>query len=263
MTISAVGKILILYVFSINMLSVELRVPVVEENPETHLFYVDLLEQSFQLIQEPLLIILVKAPQIRLGNNLRSDKIDLLWMIESEARNDQFARVQIGLTAGLIGKRVFLIREDDQSAFNKIQDLEDLRDSGLVAGFGQGWYDSKVWEANNLQYIEQLGNWQSIYPKLANRRDFDYFPRGVNEIVPEATVQDRLVIESNLVLEYQRDFIFYLSESGLQKQTLMSRALESAQSTGLIDRLVQKYWGEDLIKLNYNNRIVIKLNTPD
>lgn len=209
---------MILSVVSANIFSIEIKVPVVEESPLTHQFYTDLLTQSFELIDEPLNITLVRAPQLRLMNYLNSGQIDLLWMVETETRNIKFDHVSIGLTNGLIGKRVFLIRADEQMLFDYVEDLESLRESGLVAAFGQGWYDSKVWQANDLKYKEQGGNWLSIYPKLVNYRDYDYFPRGINEIVKEAHRNPRLQIESNLVLEYQRDFIFYFSESGKNKK---------------------------------------------
>ena len=66
---------------------------------------------------------------------------------------------------------------------------------------------------NNLGYQEQDGNWQAIFKKIPRDREFNYFSRGVIEIISESKQYPELAIEQNLALIYDRDFRFYLMKS--------------------------------------------------
>jgi hypothetical protein len=130
---------------------------------------------------------------------------------------------------------------------------------------GKKWFDKDVWISNNLNYREYSGNWRSIY-SLITTKDNYYFPRGMNEIVEESKSYPNLAIEKNLVLIYDRDFIFYLSKkdklAGYRYKELIENALKRSQKSGLIERLVRKYWERNYKELNYDKRVKIYLKTP-
>jgi len=93
-------------------------------------------------------------------------------------------------------------------------------------------------------------------------RGIDYFSRGVNEIIAELKEYPGLEIEKNLVLQYDRDFKFYLSARTSLMKPAIEEALTKAKESGMMDRLVNKYWANDFAQLNYTKRIVIRLQTP-
>ncbi len=144
--------------------------------------------------------------------------------------------------------------------------LENFRNLNFAGRMGTKWFDSKVWKANNLQYIEQPGKWNTIFRMISVMNRHCYFPRGLSEIVNEAKQYPDLAIEERLVLIYDRDFRFYLSKvavnAGAIDKRIIASALKKAKDTGLIDRLVRKYWANDFKTLNYDQRIKIYLTTP-
>ncbi|SON48555.1 hypothetical protein [Vibrio tapetis] len=193
---------------------------------------------------------------------LEKGELSAMWLVSSRQRDLLFHRVNVPLTNGLIGKRVLLIPKGAQSLYNRIQSLEDLQKSGLVAGLGVGWFDVTVWQANGLKYLTKDGEWRQLYNMLSNRGGVNYFPRGLNEVVNEAKLNLHLDIEQNFVFEYERDFVFYLSSVDGYQEKLIEEALVKAQKTGLIQKLIDKYWQQDFEHLGLENRKTIKLVTP-
>ena len=236
-----------------------LRIPITAETPDTAAFYHELLATALKGFGIDADLKKITLPQARIRASLENSTLDLTWMVESEERNNAYSHLTVGLSNGLIGKRILLIRPGEQHKFNDVQTLAVFRNLKLTGAMGKGWFDAKIWSTNNLKYKEQDGNWRSIYPMLAARRVYDYFPRGMNEIVTESKHYRSLRIESPLVLQYERDFRFYLSEKGSKHRETLQRALEQAKSQGLIDRLVHKHWENDFLELEMDTRIVIKL----
>lgn len=252
----------VLSVVTVPAQATEFTIPEVSEHKGRDNFYIELLEKSFSGVGEPLNLKKVPIPQLRASYLLERGEVDILWMLESKQRNEQFIPIKVGLTNGLIGKRVFLIKKGDSARFSDVDSLFSFQQRKLIAGMGTKWFDAKVWRKNKLLYREQIGDWQAIYGKVAANREYDYFPRGVNEVIAESKLYPDLEIEPSLVFEYERDFLFYLSPYSAHKYSALEKALIYAEETGLIDALVQKYWGEDLTTLNYSTREKIQLITP-
>ncbi len=247
-------------------MEIVLHVPIMADSPNQHPFFHELLTTALQEAGHSIRLVPRKLPQSRVVKYLDAGEISLFWLLESAQRNQAYLPIEVGLTNGLIGKRVLLIRKGDQYRFDQVKTLEDLRALRLVGGMGEGWFDVQVWQANGLIYREQSGNWESIFRKLALGRDFDYFARGANEILAEAGSWPDLDIEQRLLLVYDRDFRFYLSpagpHAGAPYREAISAALNQAQHSGLIDRLVKKYWAPSFKALNLDKRIRIRLAAP-
>lgn len=246
---------------------ITLNVPIVEDSPNLHLYFHELLVTAIREAGHEPVLTTRRMPQLRTKEELAQGNISIYWMVESAERNERFIPIEVGLTDGLIGKRILFIRKGDQHLFDQVKTLDDFRDLGLVGGLGKRWYDVKVWKANNLRFREEGGNWQSIFRKIPLGRDYDYFSRGINEILEEAERYPELAIERRLVLIYDRDFRFYLSDRGKNPGKLhrevLEKALVRARESGLIEKLVQKYWSGNLKRLNYENRVKIHLETPE
>jgi hypothetical protein len=241
---------------------IKLILPTYPDNSQ--LFYIDLIEKSLTAAGVSYTLEFEKdLPQLRAVEMLDQGQLSLMWLVASAERDTKYTRVNVGLTNGLIGKRILLIPSGQSAVYENVQNLEDFRNLGKVGAFGKGWFDVKVWEANGLPYQEIDGEWRVIYDMLAKGdRGLDYFSRGFTEIVGESTEHPNLEIEKHLVLIYNRDFYFYLSSSAAQYKDILEAALLKAQTDGLIDELVQKYWADSFTKLNMDARIQIELETP-
>ena len=237
-----------------------------EDSPKLHLYFHELLETALIEDGQTITLITEKTPHLRAKYNLDYGDISIFWMLQSKERDEKYIPINIKLTEGLIGKRILLIKKGNQHIFDKVKTLEDFRVLNLYGAIGKKWFDIKVWEENNLKYIEHRGSWKSIFKILSFRTSYDYFSRGLNEISVEAKEYPLVEIEKRLVLIYDRDFIFYLSKdgsnAGAQYKDIIQSALVKAKESGLIKRLVKKYWDKDFEELDYDNRIKLYLKTP-
>lgn len=245
---------------------IELHVPFVTDTPKQNLYYHELLEKAVTEAGHTPKLIVKKMSQLRIKLYMDDGKISIYWMVESTERNNRYIPINVGITDGLIGKRILFIKKGDQHLYDNVNTLDDFRKLGLTGGMGKGWFDVKVWKANNLRYREQDGNWKSIFNKIPLGRSYNYFSRGLNEIIVESREHPDLDIEKRLALIYERDFRFYLSKTGenagAKYKDILDDSFEKAKKSGLLERLVRKYWANDFEALNYDKRIKINLTTP-
>lgn len=239
----------------------ELRIAVVSD--ERADYFVRLLEESLKLIQQPYRIQYVKdIPARRMWWMLGRGDINLFYGMQSKEKDNdqQLVPVRNALTNGLIGQRVLLIRRSDTQAFLQVQSLADLKHTGLIAGFGAGWGDAKVWKTSGLPLYEHTAPWRTVYAMVAaGNRHVDYLPRGVIEVLAEARAHPELVVEQHLLMEYQADFGFYLSPSAARYRPVIERALRAAEASGLKARLINEAFGADIRALNLNRRLRLRL----
>lgn len=199
----------------------------------------------------------------RQKKNLNNGSESLIWRLKTPLRDKNFTRVNIGLTKGLIAQRILLIRKNNQHIFSNIKNTQDFNNKNLVAAFGESWFDIEIWRHNNLPYIEFLGDRQKIYTMLASgKRNIDYFSRGINEITAEAKQYPNLNIEQSLLFCYQNDTYIYVKKDNIQLAKVLEKALTKAVKSGLLDKLIEKYWGDLKQELQLDTRTKIALDMP-
>ncbi|NYE59933.1 hypothetical protein FHW58_001085 [Duganella sp. 1224] len=239
----------------------ELRIAVVSDGRAD--YFVRLLEESLKLIQQPYHLQYVKdLPARRMWHMLGRDDINLFYGMQTrEKDNDNnLVPVRNGLTNGLVGQRVLLIRPADARVFAQVRSVADLKHTGLIAGFGTGWGDTRVWKTAGLPLYEHAAPWSTVYAMVAaGNRHVDYLPRGVIEVLTEARSHPELVVEQHLLLEYPADFGFYLSPSAAAYRPIIERALKAAETSGLKARLIDEAFGADIRALNLNRRLQLRL----
>jgi hypothetical protein len=264
---------LILFVFSLLLFATNayskhltLYLPIMDDSPQQHLFYHELLKTALQEAGHDVTLVSKKLPQLRIKKYMKKGELSAFWALESEALNKKYIPIKVGLTDGLISKRVLLIKKGDQSLYDTVKNLDDFRSLNLVAGMGKDWFDVDIWRKNDLKYKESSGNWKSIFKMIPYGRDYHYISRGVNEINAEAQEYPGLDIEKKLLFNYNHESYFYLSKTGVhgggQYKDIIEKAMINAQNSGLIKRLIKKYWPETLKTLNVENRIELYLDNP-
>lgn len=239
----------------------ELRVAVVTDGRAD--YFVRLLEESLKLIQQPYHIQYVQdIPARRMWWMLGRGDINLFYGMQSKDKDNdkQLVPVRNALTNGLIGQRVLLIRHTDEKTFAQVRSVGDLRRTGLIAGFGAGWGDTKVWRAAGLPLYEHTAPWNTVYAMVAaGNRHVDYLPRGVIEVLQEARAHPELTVEPHLLFEYRGDFGFYLSPAVAHYRPIIERALKVAEASGLKARLIDEAYGADIKALNLQRRLRLQL----
>ncbi|WDE10599.1 hypothetical protein [Thalassomonas haliotis] len=236
-------------------------------NDSSVAFYHDLLQQALALGGYQAKITFIGSlSYLRQVNYLKHGKIDLIWRLGTKERDQAFTRIDVGLTHGMIGQRIFLIPKGDQWKYDDINNLADFIEHGLTGGFGEKWFDIEIWKYNQLPYVEIPGDNNKIYPMLASkRRNIDYLSRGMNEIIGDARLHQDLEIEQRLLFIYQKDTYFYLGPSAIQYQSILEHSLRLAEKTGLIKTLIYKHWGniDNLLQLDKRKKIHLKMPPAD
>jgi hypothetical protein len=242
--------------------AIELRVPCFTD--QRHQFYVQLLQSALAAVRQPAQILCVNdLPGRRMWKMVDDGKLDLIWGMQTPDKDRHMMPINIDLTDGLAGQRVLLIRPENQKAFDRITSINTLRDSKLIAGFGEGWFDAAVWRTNGLPVYEFDNQFSLIYPMVASgNRGVDYLPRGANEIVTEAESHKTLSIEKNLLFYYNRDMRFYLSKRSARYKPIIEAALKNAEATGLKRRIIDHTFGADIRTLGLAHRRRIQLQVP-
>ncbi|MCO7188136.1 MULTISPECIES: hypothetical protein [unclassified Pseudoalteromonas] len=193
---------------------------------------------------------------------LNSGKITMIMRLATPQRDATFHKIAVPLTQGLIGKRLLLIHQRNQPRFDTVTSLDTFRDSELVGVFAPGWYDTQIWQANHLPYVESASDHTTILRMLTDgNRGFDYFSRGLNEI-DDYTLSNGLIIEPHLVLSYPLDFHFYLHPENKVHISILTRALEQARDSGLQAQLLRKHFGYLQQRHRLSQRRVISLTLP-
>lgn len=232
---------------------------------QRHQFYVQLLQTSLDAVHQPAQIKCVyDLPGRRMWKMIGDGKLDLIWGIQTPDKDKGMVPVQVALTDGLVGQRILLIRPEDQKIFDRVNSITALRETRLVAGFGEGWFDAKVWKKNGLPVFEFTYQFSQIYPMVTmGNRGVDYLPRGANEIVREARQHRRLSIEKHLLLAYDRDMQFYLSPQAAAYKPIVENALKAAEASGLKRRLIDRTFGAEIKTLDLGKRRRIQLQALD
>lgn len=242
--------------------TVMLRLP--QRHNGDHTFFHALLTRAFQDIGIDAVIEPVAAvPRLRMNAWLDEGVLTAIWFLPTDARRARFLEVPLGLTGGLIGQRVLLIRPEDRGRFAAVRSLADLRALGVVGGFGRDWFDSIVWRMNGLPVYEERSEWTTLFRLVANgRRGVDYLSRSVIEVAHDAARHPGLLIEPGLLLVYARDYFFYVSPRHADLLPLVTRALHQAIRSGLRDRLIDRFFGGQLAALDVAGRHRIDLSLP-
>ena len=239
----------------------ELRIAVASDGHAA--YFIRLLEQSLKLIHQPYRIHYLKdVPARRMWWMLGKDDINLFYGMQSKDKDssERLVLVHNALTNGLIGQRVLLIRPADAARFARVQSVAELKNTQLIAGFGVGWGDARVWQATGLPLYEHAAPWSTIYAMVAaGNRHVDYLPRGVIEVLDEARAHPELAVEQHLLIEYQADFAFYLTPAAAGYRPIIERALQAAESSGLKARLIEQAFGADIKALDLERRTRLHL----
>lgn len=186
----------------------------------------------------------------------------VIWTMTDRQREETMLPIRIPLFKGLFGKRVFIIRKEDQVLFDRIKSRADL--AQMIAGQGVNWPDVNILQANELP-VTTAATVESLFKMLKARR-FDYFPRGVSEAWFElAGQQDKgLVVEKNLMLVYTAPVYYFVNKNNVELAKRIERGLEAMIADGSFDEFFYSHTRtrEGLNEVMATPRLMIYLDNP-
>lgn len=221
----------------------DIKVPPPEVSAGAHVVYFEqLLQLALHKTEEDFgPFVIHRAKQAYTSKRLLSElkrtdgAVDVIWTSNSNQRERELLPIKISILRGLNSYRVFLIRADQQSLFDRVNSLAQLRE--LQAGQGAQWPDTQVLEQNQLP-VMAVANSNLLFEMLANKR-FDYFPRGLYEVWNEQAKFARLglVVERHLLLHYPAPIYFFVSKQNKPLAARIKLGLERAQADGSFEQL--------------------------
>jgi hypothetical protein len=190
----------------------------------------------------------------------RGEGIDVIWTMTSGEREGKLQAIKFPLIKGLMGQRVFLIREGEQGRFDGKHDLDSLQ--RLRAGQGSHWPDTQILRANQVPVITSSG-YELLFPMLKGGR-FDYFPRGLHEVSSELARHPKLALEKHLMLEYPAPMYFFVRPGNDRLASRLIEGLLRAQKDGSFDRYFNSHpvTADVFERVERSQRRVIHLRNP-
>ncbi|MBD1387808.1 diguanylate cyclase [Neiella sp. HB171785] len=195
-------------------------------------------------------------------SELNSGQISFVNFATNEDIESQLRPIRIPILKGLLGHRIFIIRNGDQHRFANINSLTELKQ--LSAGQGRFWSDTNVLKSAGLTTVDPV-KYFSLFHMLEGGR-FDYFPRAVHEPFSEIASRPELnlAVEPKLMLVYPLPMYIFVSKNNEQLAQDIEQGFEMAIADGSFD---QWFFAHPLIqdvldKVKIAERTVLRINNP-
>jgi len=198
----------------------------------------------------------------RLKASLQKGLVDVIWYTTSQKEERQLRAIHIPLLGELNHYRMLLIRRGDEAKFAQVNTLQELQ--AVTGDMHSQWADAQVMSHNQLPYVAVTG-YSQLFRMLAAGR-FDYFSRGIHQIVPELQAYPELdlMIEPHILLKYPNSTYFFVRHSDKRLAERIALGLKRAQHNGQFATLFQSIdrfrWAQQ--QLRAGNRKVISLDRP-
>lgn len=200
--------------------------------------------------------------QERMRTMMNEGTLDLMWIGTTLETERNFQPIRIPLFKGLLGHRIFIIREGDQARFSRINTFSDLLK--FQAGQGSGWSDTPILESAGIDVVKPA-KYINLFHMLDGER-FDYFPRAVHEPWSEYSRDDslKLAVETDIMLVYPMPLYFFTGKNNIRLASTIENGLRRGIADGTFDRLflANPAIRSALERTDVANRKVFRINNP-
>lgn len=215
----------------------------------------------FKIIQVP-----TTLTQDSISRELEKGKLfNLFWMGTSSDLERRLTAIPIPLFRGLEGVRVAIIHRDDQEAFARIKNLDELRQR--KAAQGVGWGDNRVLETAGIPTY--AGRFHTLFHLINDHREVDFFPRGMIEAYAEqrelAAQYPNLMIVPHLQLRYPYAQFFFMGHDQKALAEALRTGLERLYADGSFLRFFRDnpLVREALAQTSLTPQVILDLINPD
>ena len=162
------------------------------------------------------------------------DDINVFFTGYSKEREETFLQVDVPLTRGLLGHRVF-IRKAGPSPLLEVSTLAQLQQYRI--GSGTGWPDTDIFNAAGFEVVKSTYN--NLWPMLDKER-YDLFNRGLNEAATEIRQQNAngydFTVDKSLLVTYPFDYFIYLNKKSSKLHQILTEGIERSYKNGSFQR---------------------------
>ncbi|MDX1757759.1 MAG: hypothetical protein R3175_17010 [Marinobacter sp.] len=188
--------------------------------------------------------------------------INLFFSGYSPERERRLLQVNVPLTRGLLGYRLFLVKASRVQELSEITDIETLRRHAI--GSGIGWPDNNILAVNGLKLV--TSRYDNLWRMLEMER-FDLFHRGVQEIYTELDRPQRsnLAVLPGVAVVFPFDYFFYVSRQRRELHDILLTGLRNAYQSGAFMAHFRSHPAirEALARAQLEERTLIPLQLPE
>ena len=187
--------------------------------------------------------------------------VNVVWSMTDQSREKDLLPVRIPIYKGLIGWRVFLIKQETQPALESVNSLNALMAFKAIQGYD--WPDTKILQSNGFE-VATSKEYQAMFSMLSQSRG-DFFPRSLVEVWPEveeAQGDEKFVVEANLGVRYPTAMYYFVNKRNVTLKNLIEKGLEIALKNGKFDALFNQVHSESLERANMKDRVFFELDNP-
>lgn len=228
-------------------------------------FYIDALRFILKKSGEKHILVFdeIISSQARNVANVEAGNLDILYAGTSLELEEKLLPIRFPIMRGLVGRRIFIINTNNQSLFEAVKKLDDLKKLTGIQGIG--WGDTTVLETSGLKIL--TSQYDKIF-ELINAGRTLYFPRGITEIYAEIksknAIHPNLVVEKNLLLTYPLAVFFFVSHSNTELAEILILGFTKSYEDG---SYLQFFYDHPVIKsalvqADMKNRIKIEIPNP-
>lgn len=192
-----------------------------------------------------------------------SGQMEVMWAGSQKTLNQDLRPIKIPVLKGLLGHRIFIIHEEKQAVFDRIQSLEDLKH--MSAGQARFASDTDILKSANMKVIDPVKR-KSLLPMLEGGR-FDFSPRALFDPWSEIEQHENLplAVEKNLMLVYPYAMYFYVAKANTELHQVIETGFRIAIEDGSFDQL---FFNHELVKTafeksNFKSRKVFRIQNPE
>ncbi|WP_415717570.1 hypothetical protein [Roseibium sp.] len=150
----------------------------------------------------------------------------------SAEREARFRQIDIPLSRGLLGHRIFITNNDFAENLASITSLKALQDQAIV-GSGIGWPDTDIFEAAGFNVQQEV--YENLWRMLSKGR-INTFNRGIHEAYVEIGIRkpqyENLEVDPHVMVRYRFDYLFYVRKQDKKLGDLLETGLREAYDSG-------------------------------
>lgn len=265
MKIKAVVTACLFCLLSNNLVAEEGVIRVNDSSDPNGPYSIKMIELALKHIDRKYKVVVTKEPysQVKIMEEVANGNLELFWNSSNAEKEEAYLPIRICLYKGLLGNRIFIINKNNQSKFDQIKTLEDLKK--ITIGQGKSWADTKILESNGFTVIK-ANKYESLFNMVEGGR-FDAFSRGVHEPFGELEKHPdlkELTVEKGLMLVYRMPFYLFVGKQNKVLAKDLEAGLNAAIADGSFD---QTFFGDSsvqdvLAKADMKNRRSFFLENP-
>lgn len=188
-------------------------------------------------------------------------EVSLIWSMTDAEREEELLPIRIPIYKGLIGWRLFLVKQPNFDLFKNFQTIEELRQFTLVQG--HDWPDTKILQSNGFEVVTSSDYYEMFDMVRHDRAGF--FPRSLVEIWAEHDHDvkgNNLRVEPHLAVRYPTATYFFFNKKNLVMKRLVETGLRRAIKSGDFDKLFMAEHEEYIKRAGIDRRVIFELNNP-